>query len=152
MKYSVFHVNFNMTVFDRYKPNLHGCILNMYIFLIITLWGIICISQKRKLRIESQVFFPESCNSAPLTFQPPFSHNIKLIGKHYNTDSIKIPFILLLGFPGGSEVKASASNAGDPGAIPGSGRSPGEGNGNPLEYSCLEKPSPQGCKELDMTE
>ena len=43
-----------------------------------------------------------------------------------------------LGFPGGSEVKASAWNAGDPGAIPGSGRSPGEGNGNPLQYSCLE--------------
>ena len=44
------------------------------------------------------------------------------------------------GFPGGSEVKASASNAGDPGSIPGSGRSPGEGNGNPLQYSCLENP------------
>ena len=40
-----------------------------------------------------------------------------------------------LGFPGGSEVKASASNAGDPCSIPGSGRSPGEGNGNPLQYS-----------------
>ena len=47
---------------------------------------------------------------------------------------------LLLGFPGGSEVKASASNAGDPGSIPGSGRSPGEGNGNPLQYACLENP------------
>ena len=35
-------------------------------------------------------------------------------------------------------VKASACNAGDPGLIPGSGRSPGEGNGNPLQYSCLE--------------
>ena len=44
------------------------------------------------------------------------------------------------GFPGGSEVKASASNAGDLGSIPGSGRSPGEGNGNPLLYSCLENP------------
>ena len=43
-------------------------------------------------------------------------------------------------FPGGSEVKASASNAGEPGSIPGSGRSPGEGNGNPLQYSCLENP------------
>ena len=41
-------------------------------------------------------------------------------------------------FPGGSEVKASASSAGDLGSIPGSGRSPGEGNGNPLQYSCLE--------------
>ena len=45
-----------------------------------------------------------------------------------------------LRFPGGSEVKASASNAGDPGSIPGLGRSPGEGNGNPLQYSCLENP------------
>ena len=44
------------------------------------------------------------------------------------------------GFPGGSEVKASASNAGDLGSIPGSGRSPGEGNGNPLQYPCLEIP------------
>ena len=42
------------------------------------------------------------------------------------------------GFPGGSEVKASASNAGDLGLIPVSGRSPGEGNGNPFQYSCLE--------------
>ena len=48
------------------------------------------------------------------------------------------------GFPGGSEVKASASNAGDPGSIPGSGRFPGEGNGNPLQYSCLENPMEGG--------
>ena len=41
---------------------------------------------------------------------------------------------------GGSEVKASTSNAGDPGSIPGSVRSPGEGNGNPLQYSSLENP------------
>ena len=43
-----------------------------------------------------------------------------------------------VGFPGGSEGKASACNAGDLGSIPGSGRSPGEGHGNPLQYSCLE--------------
>ena len=43
-------------------------------------------------------------------------------------------------FPGGSEVKTSACNAGDLGSIPGLGRSPGEGNGNPLQYSCLENP------------
>ena len=48
------------------------------------------------------------------------------------------------GFPGGSEVKESACNVGDPGSIPGSGRSPGEGNGNPLEYSCLENPMEGG--------
>ena len=43
-------------------------------------------------------------------------------------------------FPGGSDGKASAYNAGDSGLIPGLGRSPGEGNGNPLQYSCLENP------------
>ena len=48
------------------------------------------------------------------------------------------------GFPGGSEVKASACNAGDLGSIPGPERSPGEGNGNPLQYSCLENPMDGG--------
>ena len=52
---------------------------------------------------------------------------------------VVLPFIVR-GFPGGSEVKASAYNAGDLGSIPGLGRSPGEGNGNPLQYSCLENP------------
>ena len=47
-------------------------------------------------------------------------------------------------FPGGSDGKASAYNAGDPSSIPGSGRSPGEGNGNPLQYSCLENPMDGG--------
>ena len=46
-------------------------------------------------------------------------------------------------FPGGSEGKASAYSVGDPGSIPGLGRSPGEGNGNPLQYSCLENPMDQ---------
>ena len=44
------------------------------------------------------------------------------------------------GFPGGSMVKNLPANAGDAGSIPGSGRSPGEGNGNPFQYSCLGKP------------
>ena len=51
---------------------------------------------------------------------------------------------LVRGFPGGSEVKESASTAQDPGLIPGSGRSPGEGNGHPLQYSCLENPRDRG--------
>ena len=54
--------------------------------------------------------------------------------------SLNMPPLLLAHFPGGSEVKASACNAGDLGSIPGSGRSPGEGTGNPLQYSCLENP------------
>ena len=43
-------------------------------------------------------------------------------------------------FPDGSDGKAAVYNVGDPGSIPGSGRSPGEGNCNPLQYSCLENP------------
>ena len=46
-----------------------------------------------------------------------------------------------LGFPGGSDDEVSAHNAGDRGSIPGSGRSPGEGNGNPHQYSCLKNPT-----------
>ena len=49
-----------------------------------------------------------------------------------------------MGFPGGSEVKASACNVGDLGLIPGSGRSAGEGNGNLLQDSCLENPMDGG--------
>ena len=48
------------------------------------------------------------------------------------------------GLPGGSDGKVSVCNAGDPGSIPGLGRSPGEGNGNPLQYYCLENPMDRG--------
>ena len=48
------------------------------------------------------------------------------------------------GLPGGSGGKVSTCNAGDLGSIPGSGRSPGDGNGNPLQYSCLENPMDRG--------
>ena len=49
-----------------------------------------------------------------------------------------------VGFPSSSDGKTSACNAGDPGLIPGQGRSPGEGNGNPLQYYCLENPMDRG--------
>ena len=52
--------------------------------------------------------------------------------------------VSVLKSPGCSEVKASAWNAGDLGSIPALGRSPGEGNGNPLQYSCLENPMEGG--------
>ena len=50
----------------------------------------------------------------------------------------------MVDFPGGSDGKASAYNAGDPGSILRSGRSPGGGNGNPLQYSCLENSMDEG--------
>ena len=49
-----------------------------------------------------------------------------------------------MGFPGASLVKNQSANAGDPGSIPGLGRSLGEGNGNPLKHSCLENPMDRG--------
>ena len=67
---------------------------------------------------------------------------------------------MFLGFPGGSAGKESTCNVGDLGLIPGLGRSPGEGNGNPLQYSAWKIPwtgkpgagySPQDHKESDMT-
>ena len=66
----------------------------------------------------------------------------------------------MLGFPSGSDSKNPPANAGDTGSIPGLGRSLGEGNSNPVQYSCLENPldrrsltgySPWGCKEWDTT-
>ena len=70
--------------------------------------------------------------------------------------------MLFMGFPGGSECKESACSTGDPGLIPGSGRSPGEGNGYPLQYTCLKIPMDRGVwqatystwghKELDTNE
>ena len=51
---------------------------------------------------------------------------------------------LLIGFPDGSDGKVTVSNAGDPVSIPGWVRSPGEGNGNPLHYSCLENSMARG--------
>ena len=50
----------------------------------------------------------------------------------------------IMGFPGGSDGKESACSTGDHGSIPGLGRTPGEGNGNPLQYSCLEDPMDRG--------
>ena len=54
-------------------------------------------------------------------------------------------YTLSLGFPGGSNGKASVCNARDPGSIPGLGRCPGEGKGNPLQYSCLGHAMDGGC-------
>ena len=51
---------------------------------------------------------------------------------------------LVEGFPGGSVIKNLPANAGDVGSIPGPGKSPGEGNGNPLQYSGLENPMDRG--------
>ena len=60
--------------------------------------------------------------------------------------SLFIYILLLGGFPGVSDGKESAWNAGDPGSIPGSGRSPGKGNSSPLQYSYLENSMDRGAR------
>ena len=74
-------------------------------------------------------------------------------GDPSESDIIRLPSDIL---PIGLDGKESACSSGDPGLIPRLGRSPGEGSGNPLQYSCLEKPMDRGawrgCKESDTTE
>ena len=64
--------------------------------------------------------------------------------RHRHQDLFNALAHVIMGFPGGSDAKESACNAGDPGSIPGWGRSPGGGHGNPLQYSCLENPMDRG--------
>ena len=56
-----------------------------------------------------------------------------------------------MGFPGGSVVKTLPATVGDMGSVPGSGRSPGEGNGSPLQYSCLGNPLDRGARQATVT-
>ena len=62
------------------------------------------------------------------------------IGKGVHQSCVLLPCLFNLSFPGGSDGKVSACDVGDPGLIPGPGKSSGEGNGNPLQYSCLDNP------------
>ena len=65
---------------------------------------------------------------------------VQFLGREDPLEKVRVPTPVFLGFPGGSDGKESASDAGDLGSIPGLGRFPGEGHGNPLQDSCLENP------------
>ena len=66
------------------------------------------------------------------------------VGERFGMFQVQSIYCALFLFPGGSVDIESACNAEDSGSIPGSGRSPGEGNGNPLQYLCLENPMDRG--------
>ena len=106
------------------------------------------------------------CSVAVILVRAPISDQMHtgLLGLYLEVELLS-HWLCMLGhwvtdFPGGSKVKASACNVGDPGSIPGLGRSHGEGNGNPLQYSYLQnqwmeepgKLSPWNRKELNMAE
>ena len=105
------------------------------------------------------------CLSFHLSVSLHFSISLSLSLTHTTTRKLTKILIEVVsdkwGFPGGSNGKEPTCNAGDPGSIPGLGRSPRGGNGYPLQYSCLENPMDRrawramvnrGSKELDMTE
>ena len=86
---------------------------------------------------------------------------VQFLGQEDPRRRDRLPIPVFMGFPGDSDGKESSCNAGGLGLIPGLGRSPGGGHGNPLQYSCLEKPhgqrslagcSPQGRRESDTPE
>ena len=86
---------------------------------------------------------------------------VRFLGLEDPLEKDRLPTPVFLGFRGGSDSKESICNAGDLGLIPGLGRSPGRGHGNPFQYSCLENPHGQRClvgyspwdhKESDTTE
>ena len=97
-----------------------------------------------------QLLCSDSSGKMPHTFETPKS---KLSLQHHAQSASFIVYCLTpycrslplpKGFPGGSKAKESASNAGDLGSVPGLGRSPGEGNVNLLQYSCLENSTDRG--------
>ena len=96
------------------------------------------------MRMQKQITMLENCIDSNCTYAMPPHHLLAIPLLGIKQTEIYFCISQWEGFPGGSEVKASASNTGDLGSIPGSGRSPGEGNGNPLQYSCLENPMDGG--------
>ena len=128
----------------------HTITLSFYPVLITALYHytLICYSLVNVFQFRIFLSQSQEINSLP----PHLGHVTHLLACHFLTSSndlnlhgvlkIIFPFSDLQGegFPGGSEVKASACNVGDLDSILGSGRSPGEGTGNPLQYSCLENP------------
>ena len=103
--------------------------------------------EPRPLRIREGILLggslPQPSRLCPVSptflslFEFPSGSTLGTVGSHGISTHTSVPFG---GFPGGSEGKESTCNAGDMGLIHGSGRSSGEGNGNPLQYSCLENP------------
>ena len=109
----------------------------------------------RQIPLSYQGFPGNSAGKNPLAMQETL---VQFLAQKNHWRSDRLPTPVFLGFPGGSDGKESTQNAGDLGLIPGLGRCPGGGHGNPLQDSCLENPhgqrslvgySPWGRKESD---
>ena len=100
----------------------------------------------RVVKSEQQLLFFRRDTKCPNQQFPSFVFYLHDTAVECQLPSIVLILMLFLyqGLPWWLRGKVSACNAGDPGSIPGSGRSPGEGNGNPLQHSCLENPMDRG--------
>ena len=112
----------------------------------------------RQIPLSYQGFPGNSAGKNPLAMQETL---VQFLAQKNHWRSDRLPTPVFLGFPGGSDGKESTQTAGDLGLIPGLGRCPGGGHGNPLQDSCLENPHgqrsladyhPQGHRESDTTE
>ena len=134
------------------KSIIYNLLSSCYVQLFVTLWTAAC-----QAYLSSTI--SQSCsNSCPLIWwcHPTISSSVTPFSSCPQSfpasGSFKINTSPNLDFPGGLDGKVSVYDAGDLGSIPGSGRFPGEGNGNPLQYSCLENPMDGGawCRLLSM--
>ena len=109
--------------------------------------SLLCCCSLHSLHTAQWVSFfitPEVAHEAE-SFDMGISYHTKLCTEFFIFWTADVAFYRqTMGFPGGSDSKESACNAGDRVSIPGSGRSPGEGNGNLLQYSCLGNPMNRG--------
>ena len=124
----------------RGPPSCNSCTLRYQVF--------IQEVQRQRKGVRRQLCAPASSDSLSCAFSLSILPSLAL-KERCISQTLPVPFLYVcltptLGFPGGSDSKESACNAGDQGSIPGSGRSPGEGNGNPLQCSCLENPMDRG--------
>ena len=134
---SVFFGKISIQVFCLFKL----CWMVIIIFLILSCISSLCILDINPLSIISFAnIFSHLVDCVFILSVVPFA--VQKLSSLIRSYLLVFAFIsFAVGFPGGSDGKDSSCNAGNLGLIPESGRSPGEGNGNPLQYSCLENPT-----------
>ena len=112
-----------------------------WVFVLFSVSQYIITSQISTIIISKNIYKHKALNHKLLT-----SDDKWFVVRYFSERHVKkqISFIIIMSFSGGSVVKNSLANAGHLGSIPGSRRSPGEGNGNPLQYSCLGSPMDRG--------
>ena len=132
---------FECRVLSQLFHSLFTFIKRLFISSSLSAISVVSSAYLRLLIFLLAILIPAGASSSPTFCMMYSAYKLNMQGD--NIQPWRTPFPIW-GFPGGSDGKASACNSGDLGSIPGLGRSPGEGNGNPLQYSCLENPMDGG--------